>query len=119
LQIRDDLFQTNVKTDKILEGFVHLTHASLNGIFPTVEEVVKYVNTFDNPEIARLFLETGRYYHSAKNFICPVYFPPTKIEKCPDCKQTLEMPSFLVLIMIISIMEQCFISQLLFGNILV
>lgn len=106
MQIRADIFPKNPKSQKILEGFVYLTHSSLQDIFPTEEDVVKYLNNFENPQIAKLFLETGRYYHSAKNYSCPICFPPKQIEKCPNCKQTLEMPSFLVLIMIISIMER-------------
>ena len=106
MEIRKDILPPSEKAERALVAFVAITQSSLKRIFPTEDDVIKYVNNFENPEIAKLFLETGRYYHSAKNYSCPACFPPKHLEKCPNCGEILELPSFLVLIMIISIMER-------------
>ncbi|MCW4005250.1 MAG: hypothetical protein NWF04_01425 [Candidatus Bathyarchaeota archaeon] len=107
MQLRaEDIFPRSTKPEQILKELADLTQSALKGIFPANEDIIKYISNFKKPQKARLFLETGRYYHLAKNYSCPICFPPKRLEKCPNCRKTLEMPSFLVLIMIISIMER-------------
>lgn len=105
MDIRRDAF-SNVKDRRLLKGLVYRTHEAFNALFSTEEEVTNYVNSFADPRIAELFLEVGDYYHSAKYYSCPNCFPPKRIEKCPHCKNAFEMPAYIVLIMIISIMEK-------------
>ena len=105
LEIRKDIFPKLEphKAQEVLEGFVYLTHSAFKGIFPTEDSIINYIDNFKNPKIAKIFLETGKYYYYAKNYRCPTCFPSKHLEKCPNCQKPLEMPSFLVLIMIISI----------------
>jgi hypothetical protein len=106
MQIRNDLFPDNPKAKEIRQAFINITHSSLKHIFPTKEDVTEYVNNFNSPEIAFLFLQTGRYYNSVNSLACYFCFPPKPIDKCPNCGKTLQMPSFLALITMISIMEK-------------
>ena len=108
MDIRNDLYgiNQNPEAQRYLLAFAYRTQEAFPKAFPTVEDVVKYVNNFKEPKIAELFLDIGDYYHSANFYTCPKCFPPKRIETCPHCKQPLELPSFIVLIMFISIMEK-------------
>src|SRR5450759_5055651 len=105
MEVRKDIFP-QIKDHRLFIGLIYRTHEALNGLFPTEEEVTKYVNSFENPKHAELFLEVGEYYHSTKYYSCPNCFPPKRIENCPNCKNALSMPAHIVLIMLISIMER-------------
>ena len=105
MDIRNDIY-SNPEAQKYLQAFAYRTQEAFPNIFSTVDDVIRYVNNFKNPKIAGLFLNIGDYYHSAKFYSCPKCFPPKRIETCPHCNSTFEMPAFIVLIMIISVMEK-------------
>ena len=108
IPIREDIFPEGdqIKVQHILQAWAHLTQEAFSKIFSSQNEVIQYVNNFKNPKLAKMFLEVGKYYYSAKHFYCSNCFPPKKIDSCPNCKKSLDMPAFIVLIMIISIMER-------------
>jgi len=109
MKIREDIFPEIVSHEKAQEyvrGLASLAFQAFRGLFSSEEEVVEYVNRFENPKFARLFLEIGKYYYSAKCYYCPNCFPPKKMEKCPHCEKPFEMLAYMVLIMIISVMER-------------
>ena len=105
MDIRNDIYP-NPEAHKYLEALAYRTQEAFPTLFPTLDDVIQYVNNFKNPKIAALFLDVGDYYNSAKFYSCPKCFPPKRIETCPHCKSTFEMPAFIVLIMIISVMEK-------------
>lgn len=108
MEIRKDIFH-NLKgqhREDLLREFVALTLESFNKFFQSEDEIIKYVNNFDSREKAELFLEVGQYYHSAKYYSCHNCHNPSKSITCPHCKQVLKVPSYLFLIMYISIMER-------------
>jgi hypothetical protein len=105
MDIRNDIYP-NPEAQKYLQALAYRTQEAFPTIFPTVDDVIRYVNNFKNPTIAGLFLDVGDYYNSAKFYACPKCFPPKRIETCPHCNNTFEMPAFIVLIMIISVMEK-------------
>jgi hypothetical protein len=109
MKVREDIFpeiKAHEKLQEYLNGLTDIAYQAFTGLFSSVTEVVQYINNFEKPEIAKLFLEIGEYYYSAKFYYCPHCFPPKRIEKCPHCNSSFEMPAHLVLIMIISIMER-------------
>jgi hypothetical protein len=109
MKVREDIFpeiEGYEKTQDILQGLANLGFRAFNGLFSSKDEVIQYINSFEKPEIARRFLEIGEFYYFAKFYYCPKCFPPKQIEKCPYCKNPFEMPAYLVLITIISIMER-------------
>jgi len=109
MKIREDIFheiEGYEKTQDIVQGLANLAFQALSGLFSSRDEVIQYINNFENPKIARLFLEIGEFYYFTKFYYCPKCFPPKRIEKCPYCKSTFEMPAYAVLIMVISIMER-------------
>src|SRR3990170_1316478 len=105
MDIRNDIYP-NPEAHKYLEALAYRTQEAFPTLFPTLDDVIQYVNNFKNPKIAELFLDVGDYYNSAKFYTCPKCFPPQRIETCPHCNNTFEMPAFIVLIMIISVMEK-------------
>jgi len=104
MDIRNDIYQPEAQ--KYLKGLAYRTQEAFPAAFPTIDEVIKYVNNFKTGKIAELFLNIGDYYNSAKYYTCPKCFPPKRIETCPHCEGTFEMPAFVVLIMVISVMEK-------------
>lgn len=105
MKIREDIFP-KIEAQDILQGLANLAFQSFRGLFSSKDDVIQYINSFENPKIALLFLEVGEYYYFAKFYYCPNCFPSKKIENCSYCKKPFEMPAYIVLIMIISIMEQ-------------
>jgi hypothetical protein len=106
MQIRTDLFPDNPKAEEISQTYVKIATIAFKPIFPTEDAVIEYVNNFDTPKNAFLFLQTSRFYLSVHDLACYECFPPKPIDKCPDCGKFLLMPSFLALISMISIMER-------------
>lgn len=105
MDIRTDIYP-NPEAQRYLQALAYRTQEAFSTIFPTVDDVIRYVNNFQNPKIAGLFLNIGDYYNSAKFYTCPKYFPPKRVETCPHCSSLFEMPAFIVLIMMVSIMEK-------------
>lgn len=108
MRVREDIFPEADKTkvQDLLQGLTHVSFQSFGSLFPSKDELICYVNNFKNAKIARQFLEIGEFYHSAKFYYCPNCFPRKRIEICPYCKNSFEMPAYIVLIMIISILER-------------
>jgi hypothetical protein len=102
--IRSDFYPPEAQ--RYLQALAYKTQEAFPEAFPAVEDVIKYTNNFKDPKMGELFLDIGNYYNSAKYYTCPNCFPPKRIEVCPNCNSTFEMPAFIVLIMIISIMEK-------------
>jgi hypothetical protein len=108
-KIREDIFpeiEGYDNTQSFLQRLAEMTFQALDGLFSSKDEVVQYINNFCNAEIAKEFLEITEFYYSAKFYYCPNCFPPKRIDECPHCKQNFEMPAYIVLIMIVSIMER-------------
>lgn len=105
MDIRNDIYPIP-ENQKHLQALISRTKEAFPTIFPTVDAVIQYVNNFKSPKIAGLFLDVGNYYNAAKFYTCPKCRPPTKIQTCPNCSNTLEMPPFTTLIMIMSIIEK-------------
>jgi hypothetical protein len=105
MDIRKDIYSIP-EAQNYLQALAYRTQEAFPTIFPTVDDVIKYVNNFKNAKIAELFLDIGYYYNSAKYYKCPKCFPPKRIDTCPNCGGTFEMPAFIVLIMVISVMEK-------------
>ena len=103
MRIREDIFP---QAQDIVEGLTHVALESFESLFSSENDIIRYVNNFEDPEYARQFLEVGELYHYVKFYYCPVCFPPQRIEICPKCKNPFEMPAYVVLIMIISISER-------------
>jgi len=103
MKIRDDIFP---QAQDIVKGLTHVAFQSFDSLFSSVNDIIRYVNNFEDPEYALQFLEVGELYHYVKFYYCPVCFPPQRIELCPKCKKPFEMPAYIVLIMIISISER-------------
>jgi len=105
MDVRNDIYPSP-EAQKYSQALAYRTQEAFPTAFPTVDDVVKYVNNFKTAKIAELFLDIGDYYNSAKYYTCPKCFPPKRIEICPHCGGTFEMPAFIVLIMVISVMEK-------------
>lgn len=105
MEIRNDIYPSP-EAQRYLQALAYRTQEAFPAAFPTVDDFIQYVNNFKNPKIAGLFLDIGDYYNSAKYYTCPKCFPPKRIETCPHCEGTFEIPAFIVLIMIISVMEK-------------
>lgn len=107
MDVRLDVYSWSKSPEKqeILNGLANLAYRSYSTLFSSEDELIKYVNNFTNPEIAERFLEIRRFYHYAKFYYCPKCFPTKRIDKCPNCGGTIEIPSYYVLIMIFSIIE--------------
>ncbi len=105
MDIRNDIYPLP-EAQKYLQALTYRTQEALPTIFPTVDDVIRYVNNFKNPKIAGLFLDVGNYYNSAKFYTCPKCAPPHQTETCPSCNNTLETPPFTMLIMVLSVMEK-------------
>jgi hypothetical protein len=107
LKIRGDIYPwaKSDEREKILQGLASLAFETFSSLFSSVDDVIKYINNFENPKIAERFLEIGEFYHFAKFYYCPNCFPPKRIESCHECKKPFELPAHIVLIMMISIME--------------
>jgi len=107
MKVREDIFpNASDKIQDILQGLAYLAFQTFGDFFSSKDDVIKYINKFENPKIALLFLEVGEFYHSAKFYYCPNCFPPKRIESCPECKNPFEMPAHIVLIMMTSISER-------------
>jgi len=94
------------ETQKYVQSLIYRTQEAFPTIFPTVNDVIQYVNNFKSPKIAGLFLDVGNYYNSAKYYTCPKCNPPKQTQTCPQCSDTLEMPPFTMLIRALSIIEK-------------
>jgi hypothetical protein len=105
MEIRNDIYPTP-EAQEYLQALAKRTQEAFPSVFPTVDAVIQYVNNFKKPKIAELFLEIGNYYNAAKFYTCPKCSPPNKIQTCPKCNNTLEIPAFIIIIMIISVMEK-------------
>lgn len=107
MKIRADIYSwaKSNEREEILQGLASLAFETFSGLFSSVDDVIKYINNFETPEIAERFLEVGEFYHFAKFYYCPNCFPSKRIERCHECKKPFELPAHIVLIMMISIME--------------
>jgi len=105
MDIRKDIYPLP-ETQKYLQILTYRTQEAFPTIFNTVDDVIQYVNNFKSPKIAGLFLDVGNYYNSTKYYTCPKCSPQKQTETCPRCSNTLEMPPFTTLIMVLSIMEK-------------
>jgi len=103
MKIRDDIFP---QAQDIAQGLTHVTFQSFDSLFSSKNDIIRYINNFEDPEHARQFLEVGEFYHFVKFYYCPICFPPKRIETCPKCNKTFELPAYIVLIMIVSISER-------------
>ncbi len=104
MAIRNDIYPP--ETQRYLQALVCRTQEAFPTVFPTVDDVIRYVNNFKTAKLAELFLDIGDYYNSAIYYTCPKCLPPKRIETCPHCGGTFEMPDFIVLIMVFSVMEK-------------
>jgi hypothetical protein len=104
MDIRNDICPPEAQ--RYLQALIYRTQEAFPTIFPTIDDVVKYVNKIKDAKIAELFLDIGDYYHSAKYYRCPKCFPTKRVETCLHCEGRFEMPAFIVLIMAISVMEK-------------
>jgi hypothetical protein len=102
--LRNDIYSPEAQ--KYLDTLVNRTQQAFPTIFPTTNDVINYVNNFKTAKLAELFLDIGDYYNSAKYYTCPECIPPKKVETCPSCQNTIEMPDFILLIMAFSVMEK-------------
>jgi hypothetical protein len=100
LTIRKD-----IETQKNLQTLVYQTQEAFPIIFPTIEEVTKYINSLKPAKIAELLLVIGEYYHSAKFYSCDC-LPPKRTETCPNCNGKFKMPDLIVLSMVLSVIEK-------------
>jgi hypothetical protein len=82
MDIRKDIYPIS-EAQKLLQALTSRTQEAFLQFFPTVDDVIAYVNNFKNPKIAGLFLDVGNYY---------------------NC--TFETPPFTTLTMFISVMEK-------------
>jgi rubrerythrin len=107
LKIRGDIYSwaKSREKEKIVQGLARLAFETFSGLFSSEDDVIKYINNFENPKIAERFLEIGEFYHFAKFYYCPNCFPTKRIGICPECKRPFELPAHIVFIMMISIME--------------
>lgn len=107
MKVREDIYPEADKTkiQDILQGLARLVLQSFGTLFLSEDDIIRYINNFENPKIARQFLEIGEFYHFAKFYYCPS-FGCKRIETCPNCGKPFEIPAFIVFIMIVSIMEQ-------------
>jgi len=107
MEIRDDIYPhfRGPERKKLLEKEVALVSKAFES-FGSTEDVVKYMNNLSDPKIAELFLETGRFYFSARFHHCPRC--GKRFDVCPNgkCNRPFEMPAHVALIMMISIMEK-------------
>jgi len=108
MKVRDDIYPwaKSVERKKIFQGLAGFAFETFSGLFSSEDDVIKYINNFEDPNIAEQFIEIAEYYHFAKFYYCPKCFPPKKIENCPKCKNPIELPAHMVLIMMLSIMER-------------
>lgn len=108
--IREDIYpkiRDSPEKQKYLNALAEIALESYgNSFFQSKEDVIEYLNNFDSPEIAELFLEVGQYYQYSKYYYCPNCFPIQRIDLCPECKSPMEIPAHLVLIMLLSIIER-------------
>jgi len=106
MKVREDIYPEANKTriQGILQGLARVTLQSFDSIFSSEDDLVRYINNFASARSARQFLEVGEFYHFAKFYYCPS-FGCKKIEICPNCGKPFEVPAYIVLIMIVSIME--------------
>lgn len=82
MDIRTDIYP--VPENKVyLDALAKRTQEAFPKVFPTVDNVIAYVNNFKSPKLAGLFLDVGNYYNN-----------------------TLEMPPFTELILALSVMEK-------------
>lgn len=107
MKVREDIFPEADKTkiQNILQGLAHMTFQSFDSLFSSKDDIIRYINNFEDPNIARQFLEVGEFYHFAKFYYCPSFLCK-RIETCPNCGKPFEMPAFIVFIMLVSIMER-------------
>jgi len=105
-KIRDDIYPDAIgpERNQIIDFWLNLVYQSFQDIFSSKEEMIDYINNLESPDYAELFLETGKLYYRAKYYHCPNCW--RKIETCPQCNRDIEVRSFTVLTMIISIMEK-------------
>lgn len=94
MEIRNDLSPQTLENQKHLQLLINNTQEALPTTFSTTQDVIRYVNKFRDPKIAKLFLAVGNYYNAAKFY------------KCPQYNNTLETSPFTLLIMTISIIEK-------------
>ena len=108
MKVRDDIYPwaKGVEMEKIFQGLAGFAFETFSGLFSSEDDVIKYINNFEDPNIAKQFIEIAEYYHFAKFYYCPKCFAPKRIENCPECKNPIELPAHIVLIMMISIMER-------------
>ncbi|MCW4017955.1 MAG: hypothetical protein NWF00_04660 [Candidatus Bathyarchaeota archaeon] len=106
MEIRKDICPEKDDAQEYLQALAYRTQEAFPTAFSSVDDAVRYVNKFKNPKIAKLFLDIGDYYHSAKFCSCPKCTPPKKIETCPYCNSKFERPAFIVLITAVSVMEK-------------
>lgn len=104
MDIRNDIYRPEAQ--RYLQALAQRIQEAFPTSFHTVDDVIKYVNAFKDPKIAELFLDIGEYYNCAKFYACPKCFPSYGSKTCPHCKHKFEMPAFIVLIMVISIIEK-------------
>jgi hypothetical protein len=107
MKVREDIYPEANKTriQDVLQALAHVALQSFDSIFSSEDDLVRYINNFASARRARQFLEVGEFYHFAKFYYCPS-FGCKRIEICPICGKPFEVPAYIVLIMIISIMEQ-------------
>lgn len=73
MKIRDDIFP---QAQDIAQGLAHVAFQSFGSLFSSENDIIRYINNFEDPEYARQFLEVGELYHYVKFYYCPVCFPP-------------------------------------------
>lgn len=107
MKIREDMYPwaKSIERDRIFQGLAKLAFETFTGLFSSEDDVIIYINNFEKPKIAERFIEIGEFYHFAKFYYCPKCFPSKRIENCPECKKSFELPAYTVLIMMLSIME--------------
>jgi len=108
MKVREDIYPEadKAKIQDILQGLTYMVFQSFDSLFSSHDEIISYINNFEDAEYARQFLDVGEFYHYAKFYYCSRCFPSKRIEVCPKCKKAFEMPAFIVFIMIVSIMER-------------
>ena len=106
VRIREDIYPSFAEParSRVINGYISIAYNSISELFDSRNDMIEYINKLENPGIAELFLEVGRFYQSAKYYSCPNCWE--KIKRCSSCGRVFEMPSFIVLTIIISIMEK-------------
>ncbi len=104
--IRKDIYPTfkSPQKQEILENQINIVFEVFKELFSSKESLINYINNFKKPDTAELFIEIGLLYRFAKFQYCPDC--GRKLKECPECKKQLELPSFTVLTIILSLIER-------------